>query len=53
MQLRARGQPEKITKMEYDGQIATTYHHLDDAPKARTADEPKRIAERTLTDEAS
>jgi hypothetical protein len=26
MYLRARGQPEKITKMEHDGQIATTYH---------------------------
>ncbi len=45
MYLRARGQPEKITKMEHDGTIATTYQDLDDKPKGKTPEEAKRIAE--------
>lgn len=45
MYLRARGQPEKITKMEHDGTIATTYRDLDDKPKATNVEEAKRLAE--------
>jgi hypothetical protein len=45
MYLRSRGQPETITKMEHDGQIATTYRDLDEAPKANSPEEARRVAE--------
>jgi hypothetical protein len=45
MYLRSRGQPEKITKMEHDGHIATTYFDLEDMPKAKSPEEAKQIAE--------
>ncbi len=45
MYLRARGQPEKITKNEHSGEIATPYRDLEDKPKAKSPDEAKRLAD--------